>query len=134
MKVAWVLNQRRPLRAFQIQAGHRPITSPVAAVRAAIVTEHMSEMKITSMALAICALFAGLLAAWYWYKSSVVKLVPKTDGRFGGGMATAPAPWVAGAIDAFAEAARLNKNASLWTAATVVLAALSSVAGTLISN
>jgi hypothetical protein len=32
-----------------------------------------SEMKITSMFLAICALFTGLLAAFYWYKSSVVK-------------------------------------------------------------
>jgi len=91
-------------------------------------------MKAASVTLAICALFTGLLAAWYWYKSSVVKVVPKTDRRFGGGMATAPAPWVAGAMDAFAEAARLNKNASLWTAASVLLGAFSNVAGTLIPN
>jgi hypothetical protein len=85
------------------------------------------------MTLAISALLTGLLAAWYWYKSSAVKVAPKADGRFGGGMATAPAPWLAGAMDAFTEAARLNKNASLWTAASVVLAQLSSIA-VLISN
>jgi hypothetical protein len=89
-------------------------------------------MKITSIALAFCALFTGLLAARYWYKSSVVKLVPKTDRRLGGGaMAVATTPWVAGTMKAFADAAGLNKNASLWTAASVVLSALSSVAGAL---
>jgi hypothetical protein len=91
-------------------------------------------MKIASMALAIGSLVTGLVAAWYWYKSSIVKVVPKADGRFGGGMATATAPWLSGAMVAFAEGARLNKNAALWTAASVVLAALSSITGTLISN
>jgi hypothetical protein len=86
-------------------------------------------MKHASLALAVVALFAGLIAAAFWYKASVVKIVPKADRRFGGGMATAPAPWVAGALDALATASRLNKVSSLWTAVSVILSALSSVAG-----
>jgi hypothetical protein len=48
-------------------------------------------MKHASLALAVGALFAGLIAAAFWYKASVVKIVPKADRSFGGGMATAPA-------------------------------------------
>jgi len=71
----------------------------------------------------------GLIAAVYWYKASVVKVVPKADGRFGGGIATPPAPWVRGALDALEESSRLNRTASIWTAVSVLFNALSNVAG-----
>ena len=86
-------------------------------------------MKYVSLALAVGALLTGIIAAAFWYKASIVKSVPKADGRFGGGMATATAPWLAGALDAMTTASRLDKVASLWTAASVVLSGLSSVAG-----
>jgi hypothetical protein len=86
-------------------------------------------MRFASMALASLAFITGLLAAGYWYKSSTIKIAPKTDGRFGGGIATAPAPWVAAALDALVESSSLNKTASRWTAISVVLAALSNILG-----
>jgi hypothetical protein len=86
-------------------------------------------MKILSIALALIGAVAGIVAATYWYKASAVKIVPKADGRFGGGMALSTTPWVTGALDAFSETARLNKTAALWTAASVLLSAVSAVAG-----
>jgi hypothetical protein len=89
-------------------------------------------LKIISIALGACALFTGLLAARYWYKSGDVRVVPKIHEGFGGGaMAVATTPWLAGAMDAFVETAGLNKTAARLSGWTAVLSALSSVAGAL---
>jgi hypothetical protein len=85
-------------------------------------------MKTTSIILALLAGVTGLVAAAYWYRGSGVKIVPRVGARFGG-MAAPGAPWLSGSLDAFKEAARLNKIASLWTAASVFLGAASSVIG-----
>lgn len=58
-----------------------------------------------------------------------VKVVPKVDGRFGGGMATPGLPWLRGSIDAQAESGKLNKAAAAWTAVSVVLSAASALVG-----
>lgn len=89
-------------------------------------------MKGIGLVLALCALVTGLTAAWYWYKASVVPNVPKVDRRFGGGMSEAGTPWLAGTVDAIKEASDFNAKAALWTAASVVLSALSSFVGYLI--
>jgi hypothetical protein len=86
-------------------------------------------MRYVSLGLAIGAMISGLVAAWYWYRGSIVKVTPKTDGRFGGGIASSGGPWTAGIFDAIADAGRLNKIAARWTALSVALSGLASVAG-----
>jgi hypothetical protein len=83
----------------------------------------------------VSTLGTGLLAAWYWYKSSkagpsedyittyidtaeAVKDTPLNSYRQIAGMM----------IDSF-EASRLNKLAAIWTAISVVLGGLTTVAG-----
>ena len=85
-------------------------------------------MEFASLALAVEALSTGLIAAAFWFKASAVKIEPEL-GTPTGGMAVATTPWVAGTLDALATASRLNTAASIWTAVSVVLSALSSVAG-----
>lgn len=86
-------------------------------------------MKHASLAFAAVALITGLVAAWYWFKASAVKVEPLL-GRFGP-MANASDPFVAGALDAIERSAALNKTAALWTAASVLCSGITSVAGAL---
>jgi hypothetical protein len=81
-----------------------------------------------TMALAVAALGSGLIAARKWYAAS--KIQPKANWR------TEPvAPvlsnmgWTSGTLEAFERAGQLNAKAALWTAASVVLSALSAIAG-----
>lgn len=104
-------------------------------------------MKYASIVLALFALVMGLIAARYWYKSSKVAIGPTglNWGLPGTGALIEPFlpeqkalemsvvsmmddQAIIGAIKA---AGGLNQIAALWTAASVVLAALSSVVGTL---
>jgi hypothetical protein len=80
------------------------------------------------MALAIAALITGLLAAWKWYTASWVQ--PKPNWR------TEPVEpvlsnmgWTGATLEAFEKAGQLNAKAALWTAVSVVLSALSALAG-----
>ena len=90
-------------------------------------------MKCASIALAVCAVVTGLIAAYYWYQSSKVQIDP-------GWTAEHPEPVVVElrqmdlnvAIYKWAEtAASLNKAAALWTALSVALAGASSIVGSL---
>jgi hypothetical protein len=76
-------------------------------------------IRIVSAAFGGLALVSGLIAAWLWFKSSVVKIRPKVNGSFGGGMASPEAPWVQGAMDAFEQSSALNRWAAVWTALSV---------------
>lgn len=86
-------------------------------------------MKSASIGLAVLGAFTGVIAAIYWYRASVGGIHAKVDGRFGGGMATGLEPWMGAIIDAIRKSSRLNRIAALWTAASVLLAAASSLAG-----
>src|SRR6185437_9618111 len=86
---------------------------------------------------ALAALVCGLIAAWYWFRSSRVAIDP------GWTLPGEPGPsepadagaqqmaWIAATITASNEVARLNKSASLWTAASVVFSAASAIVGAL---
>jgi hypothetical protein len=91
-------------------------------------------MKWVSILLALVALGTGAKAAYDWYRSSQVVIVP-TWG-FAGGAEPADAlasqmGWLSGLVEAGQTVAALNKTAAVWTGATAVLSALASVTGAL---
>jgi hypothetical protein len=89
-------------------------------------------MKLATISVALAALVTGIIAAVYWYRSSRVQIVPDwPEGAFGlvepGETRASDAGWTSGTLAAFSKSADLNAKAALWTAASVVLAALSSI-------
>jgi len=80
------------------------------------------------MTLAVAALVTGLTAAWKWYAAS--KIQPKPNWRM---EPVKPVlsnmGWTSANLEAFEKAGQLNAKAALWTAASVVLSALSAIAG-----
>ena len=100
-------------------------------------------MKIYSILLALVALGTGVTAAWYWYLSA--KVDPRTGWDYPPGNATkdskvlldnlnALVVWIFAIKDALEETSRLNRNAAIWTAISVLLSALAALAGSLNSN
>jgi hypothetical protein len=81
-------------------------------------------MRLAAFILAALSLITGLVAAWYWYKSSLVRVEPRIDHRTGGAMPGPVRRWLGGTIASVENSAALNKKASLWTAATVILGTL----------
>jgi hypothetical protein len=89
-------------------------------------------MKLANIGVAMAALAAGFVAAIYWYRSSRVQVVPDwPEGAFGlvepGETRASDLGWITGTLTAFSKSADLNAKAALWTAVSVVLAALSSI-------
>lgn len=93
--------------------------------------------------LSVLAFGTGLVAAYYWYRSSQIQ--PDPGWRVG-----PPSPEltdlrpiepldleaknsgrVLAAVQAFSESAELNKRAAIWTAVSVAFAAISSICGSL---
>ena len=85
-------------------------------------------MKTLALLFAFLGLITGLIAAWYWYRSSKVAIVPKRWIE-GGRNVPSVVEWVPEAADAWEEVSRLNKWASRLTAVTAVLGALSTFLG-----
>ena len=94
-------------------------------------------MKI-SLVLALLSCVCGLGAAFFWYRSSQIPVMPTwmTGDR--------PDPlnepvikslsqdgWIAGTVQAVQESARWNKLGAGWSAAAVLLTALSSLTASL---
>jgi hypothetical protein len=85
-------------------------------------------MKAVIIALAGLALATGLKAAWEWYFAS--KVQPKPNWRVEPVVPTlAQMGWDNATLEAFEKAGQLNAKAALWTAASVVLSALSAISG-----
>jgi hypothetical protein len=93
-------------------------------------------MRCVSIVFAVFALVTGLKAAYHWYAASEVTIDP-------GWTPADPEPtdeelkqlaWNVAIIRAATESANLNKVAARWTAAAVILGAVSSVAGSLNLN
>jgi hypothetical protein len=87
-------------------------------------------MKCVDVALAIASLIIGLVAAWYWYKASIIKTEPG-EAVNSGAISVQDRAWIVALMDASNKAARLNKIASILTALSVVIGAASSVLGAL---
>jgi hypothetical protein len=93
----------------------------------------MNYMKCISIGLAVCSLVFGLVAAFYWYRSSTVKPDP-------GWTRENPEPvvpeirqmvWNSAILTAVTVSADLNKLAAIWTALSVALAGAASIFGSL---
>ncbi|CAE6820884.1 hypothetical protein R69658_05843 [Paraburkholderia aspalathi] len=94
----------------------------------------MTLTKSMAIALAIGGLLSGLLAAWFWERSTRVRVEPLGGDPY----AIMPVEadlsnmwWWTAQFRANQEMARLNTLAARWTAAAVVLGTLSSVIGLL---
>jgi hypothetical protein len=85
-------------------------------------------MKITSIAIALLALLAGLAAAFFWRKASKVLVVPAGIGFAG---LHEVELWLPTIVQTFEKAGRLNKIAAIWTAIAVALGAIGSVVSAL---
>jgi hypothetical protein len=81
-------------------------------------------MKWLSVLLACLGAVTGIVAAYYWYRSSQVSINPVWLTESGDPHAS-QSGWLAATMGAFSESARLNKIAASWTAAAVVLNMLS---------
>ena len=73
---------------------------------------------------AIAAFGAALRAAWYWYRSSQVAIVPYWRD-------VSKDEWLVDAMRASTEAANLNRWGAIWTAASTVLGAAAVIAAAL---
>lgn len=85
-------------------------------------------MKWISVSLAFAGAVTGLFAAWYWYRSSKVPIQPSWPIEPGDAQLSQTG-WVAGTMNAFTKAAKLNANAACLTAVSVVLFAASTLVG-----
>lgn len=89
-------------------------------------------MRYASIAMAILASATGIVAASYWFLSSKVEIEPIwPTGASGpvepGEHEDSQDGWIGGALTAFSESARLNAKAAMWTAASVIFAAIASI-------
>lgn len=88
-------------------------------------------MQTLSYFLAGGNLICGLIAAWYWFRSSQIRTRPSCldqswdkslDDVF-----LAEGNWMSEFLAAIASAAELNSKAAVWTAASVVLGTAGSI-------
>jgi hypothetical protein len=93
----------------------------------------MNSSKCVSIGLAVCSVIFGLIAAFYWYQSSIVKPDP-------GWSVENPEPvvpeikhmvWNSAILTAVTTAADLSKIAAIWTALSVALGGAASIVGSL---
>jgi hypothetical protein len=84
-------------------------------------------MKAITLFLAVSALAAGLIAASYWYRSTLVPI--EQTNREAKSVEFVTLGLLRGAINAYQTVAALNNKAALWTACTALLSAASAVAG-----
>ena len=90
---------------------------------------------LPSLILALTGALCGSIGAYYWYRSAMVEAIPTwADASDNPDFTNVPMidllgrdGWISRAIKALTESSRLNKWAALWSAAAVILTALSSV-------
>lgn len=82
-------------------------------------------MWITHWCFSALAIITALVACYLWYRASAVNISPGFEIESGEIEQTNVA-WTIGNMQAFLESGRLNKQAALWTGASVVLSAIAS--------
>lgn len=103
-------------------------------------------MKCLTLALVVIAMAVGLKAAWEWYKASAVEIdfgypgpgLPPTYRRLGQDFPRMPESGdpemqrmneIAATWEATQQSSAINRRAALWTAASVILGAITTVIG-----
>jgi hypothetical protein len=84
--------------------------------------------------------FCGLIAAYYWYRASRIKIYPVWENMMEGVIGNEQQiyteyltndmnmmAWVKGNMVAFTKSAKMNANAAVWTAITVVLVTIPNI-------
>lgn len=92
----------------------------------------MTLTKTLAIALAIGGMISGLRAAWFWERTTRVRVDPLDNDAYATVLPEAVGPnqlWWTAQFRADQEIGRLNTRAARWTAAAVVLGTLSSVVG-----
>ncbi len=77
-------------------------------------------MNYLNVTLAIATCCTGLLAAYFWYKASVVPINPG-EGINSGDFQMQEMAWMVATMEAVIKSAELNKIAARWTAIAVML-------------
>lgn len=88
----------------------------------------MMTIEWIKFVLTLAGALTGLLAAWYWFKSSKVTPQPSWQTEPGDAQASQMGR-MAGMMNASTEVAKLNKIAALLTAVSVLLCAASAIVG-----
>ena len=86
-------------------------------------------MKWGSAFPAVLSAISGVVAAWYWLRSSKVRIVPTWEQSALGYALDHQeydefVKWILAHITAFSHAAALSRTAAFWTAASVALSAV----------
>ena len=90
-----------------------------------------------SLGLALLGCGCGALAAYYWYRSATVSVMPTWAGEGPNPMmepvikTLSQDGWISGTVKSITDAAHWNKRGAAWSAVAVVLSGLSSLAGAL---
>jgi hypothetical protein len=88
-------------------------------------------MKWAAAVVALMAAVSGAMAAWFWYKSTLVYVREEAFFRASEDYHATQMETDA-IISAFREASDLNKKAARWTAVSVALGGLSAVVSALV--
>lgn len=86
-------------------------------------------MKITIIFIQVISSGTGIVAAFYWYKSSRIAIIPPP---ISGDPNLEHLGWTSGTMQAFSISSNLNRIAAIWTAITVLLAGFSSLISTVL--
>ena len=91
----------------------------------------MATLNWIVIGCAVGALVTGLTAAGYWFKASRVDFKPFTDPVLTGQISPLdhPGVWVSAVRLTIEKSGSLNASAARWTAASVILGALSTLLG-----
>jgi hypothetical protein len=83
-------------------------------------------VKVTGVVCAFITLVTGLIAAHFWYRASMVPILPTWTIEPGESDASQRG-WQAGTMMAFSKSGELNKLAARWTAASVGFGAITTL-------
>jgi hypothetical protein len=88
-------------------------------------------METASLVLAGLALLSGIVAVARWYKASKVMVMPMEDinGELKPLSILRTPEWIYAVYQGIEKSGDLNRNAALWTAASVMLSAAGSAFG-----
>lgn len=87
-------------------------------------------MKAIGLAFSLLSTASGFISAYYWYCASKVNISPAWELEIRGDREKNIMGWVTGNMIAFTKSGVLNKRASIWTAVTIALAAISNFLST----
>ena len=88
----------------------------------------LKRMQCLGVVLAFISLISGVVSAYYWYRSSRIKISPAWEPDIDGDPGKNVMAWVPGNMIALTQSGRSNRSAALWaTLAAVAAAATSAV-------